>query len=283
MKKIGIIALTLVFGLTSTVLLGGRAVNIIAEATSDDAVYKFNPIQARGGIEIGNGSERIDFHRRESIRHVISPELPPHISNYHCGTTGGGIVVAFNQKRLPNLLPGHNPGMQIGNRFIWAPGASQAIRTMQTELFELMGSSMDGVSINQYIWGLDSFASSRAHSLNATTVASNSAGISQAFRNAIHNGQLVSIFMRGFNIIGRNSLQSFPQQGHDRVEFVMFSENHIMIVFGYYIVSYFDANNRMFRQDTYLYVNDGLLSSGNARTRVNSQNLLYRAIITDIV
>jgi len=271
--------LALVFGLSCTVMLAaGGIATAKAYASEDQPLFKMN---ARGGMEIETISERIHFARRESVRHVLTPALPPYTSDYSCGPTGGANIVAYFNRIHPNLIPGHRAGMQIGNTFIWASGDSPGIHNMQTELFHLMGGNRDGVTENQYMWGLERFARDRRffktlidyfHGMNQM----------QSIRYAFHNNMLVSLFMKDFNIFFNHGLTSFPERGYDSASFSLYAGNHIMIAYGYEIVSYFNANNVMFRQDTYLYVNTGL-DHPLQRTRINTHGTLHRSVVSNFI
>jgi len=260
-------------------LIPGSSNPVHAQAASEQSYRKYKTM-ARGGTPGETITERIDWHRREVVTNRINPGIPGYMSSYNCGVTAGGLVVAWYH-HLPhiNLIPNHNPGFWFNGVFRWA-NSTAAVHNMFSNLHTRMGGlGPQGVTIPQFITGLGSYVLSQNHTMSLDSVRANNNELRPSFKTAIANGQPVSLFLYGFNVMGMSGLRSFD--GHDTVFFVQYSGAHVMLAYGYHIISYFDENNVMFRQDTYLFVNTGFGGTGDLM-RINSHATLDEALVTHI-
>ena len=262
--------LGLVFVLSSTMFMGAGFAAGQEEIEQETRYLSYQPITPFGGNLIGGVSERIDYHRRESITNRTNPPAPSYATNYTCGVTAGSVIIAYHNRTMPNLIPGHNAGIMLPNgAFLWAPGSSPGLLNTYTAIFNAMGGCMGGVTMLQWMGGMSSFIGQRGHSVIFGAAHTGPNSLNQTyFRNQIANGRPVALFLNGFNIMGGGGLQVFSEQGFDLVTFGAYAGAHIMVAYGYNIVSYFDANDVMFRQDVYLNVNTGL--GPNAFIRINT-------------
>jgi len=79
----------------------------------------------------------------------------------------------------------------------------------------------------------------------------NEAAMTAAFRR----GELVSLFKRGYSIVGLGGIETFAD--HDLIFHNRQTGNHIMIAYGYRRIRYYNAANQLIRNDIYLYVATG--------------------------
>ena len=278
MKKISAIMLVLVLVMKSSVLLGmGVATQTKKIYAQDETIYKTT---LRGGNEIEVLTERINFHRRESLRRLTNPALPSYGVGFNCGATSGAIIIAYFNRIFPTLIPGHVAGMQLGNHFIWAPElSSPLLLNMFSEIHQLMG-GQNGVTQQMFLSGLTTYVTSRGLSFGTTIAHTGPNHINLEFINSIQHNRPVAMFFRdSFNIVeNMRGIERFPD--HDIVRLTQLAGNHVMTAYGYYMVQYFDVNNRMFRQDTYLYINSGF--GELVRTRINTHTTISNAFSINI-
>lgn len=234
----------------------------------------------RGGTVAGTVNETIQYSRRESETKIMNPALPGYSTNYTCGVTAGGVTIAYLDRVYINLIPNFTPGTQVGSAYIWAASSSSALQTMFTTLYTNMGSSMGGVTTIQYMAGLTSYVVGQGYTMTFDTGRGGNNAINAAFKTAIDSGWPVTLFLDGFNIVGNAGLQVYSAAGYDIVNFTEYGGAHVMTAYGYDIVSYFNSSNVMFRQDTYLNVNDGYGSI--SRIRINTNCTLDAAYITKV-
>jgi hypothetical protein len=280
MKKLIVGMMMLVF-VSTGIVFGGAAKaekqidepkRFYSAFTSDDnsligqngnvAMRSSNPI-------LGSLDEVIHFSRRESNQRMTSPALPRYITAFGCGPTSGGVLIAYHNRTLPNLIPGHVAGQQIGNNFLWA---NQNNSPLLTQMFSTLNSMMNpvngGVTTTQYYGAIAVYTFNQGHTAATVTTNSGSNAINNNFIDAIANNRPIVMFMNNYNLVSYD-----PYSTYDHVRLTHFGGSHILTAYGYDIVSYFDANNHMFRQDTYAFVNDGFGSL--SRVRINTHSEIF--------
>jgi len=235
-------------------------------------------ISVRGGNIVRPVHEIIRFHRREIQHFAMAPNMPIHMSGYHCGATAGGSKIAFYQRIHRELIPGHNPGMQIGHIWAWS-GSSPQVRAMFSDLQFRMGADI-GVTIQQYYLGIASYVVSRGLSMTLGNVTGPNNTLAPSFFTTIRNGRPVSLFLNGFNVMSNAGFDL--RDDFDSISFVEYAGRHVMVAYGYRIFSYFDENDVMFRQDIYLNVHTATVGMGRGFIRISSHSRLESALVTHI-
>jgi len=278
MKKLSHAVLALVFALGTLMFISTSPTNEVSAEFDERVFMSSDNMEARGGDPVTYFTERIDFHRREFSTFSLNPTIPAHLSLYHCGVTGAAAKISWYHVQHPSLKPGHNPGMHFGNQFFWGP-PSPVTRAMHSELNVRMGGGA-GVTIDQYIMGIGGFLRSRDFRVSVGQVRAGNNSVSPSFFTSMHNGIPVALFLDGFNLLSPTSIQS--NNGFDIVSLVEHRGLHIMAAYGYLTLSYFNANNVMFRQDVYLHVNTGFAGMPRGLIRISSHSTLVSAITTHI-
>jgi hypothetical protein len=205
---------------------------------------------------------------------MMPTRLPHYASGMHCGVTGGGHVIAYYNIANTNLIPGHLAGAWWNGSWVWNQ-QTQAIVNMFSALHASMGGG-NGVTFHQYMGGIGNFTVAQGYSMAFDTHRAGSNSLLPSFFTTIQNGKPISLFFDGYNTSSEINVH-----GADQIAITQYTGTHIMIAFGYRVISYFDSNNVMFRQDTYLHVSSGL-SAGNTTMRINSHCNLHHAISTHI-
>lgn len=265
--KSPVIALLAIF-----MALGGIAF-LYAPAEQNEQNYS----QARGGNLIGTFNEKIDYTKTDVDTYVISPAIPGYIaSSYSCGITAGGNIISWYNKQYPELIPGHTAGSTFLGAWRWT-GQNAAIDNMFTNLYTAMGSNPNGTTISNYKSGLTSYTAGKGRTMNITSVYNSSNSLSSSFKTAIKNGQLLSIFLDGFNL---SSLEFYT--GYDKVLVSEYAGAHVMTAYGYYEVSYLNAQNVKFRTDTYLLVGTSYNMPATGLLRINTNCTIDDAYITHV-
>ncbi|MCL2591721.1 MAG: hypothetical protein FWD82_00005 [Defluviitaleaceae bacterium] len=239
----------------------------------------YDTTSERGGDSIEFWTERVNFNRRTQSGFAIADRTPHWLSDYHCGVTGGAVVFGFYNRRINNLIPNQTAGMYMSSRWMWS-GRQEGARELQSRLFMLMGGG-HGVTIHQYIWGMMMQAGLKGRSITLQSVRAghnqlNEAAMTAAFRR----GELVSLFMAGYSIVGFTGIETFAD--HDLIFHNISNGNHIMIAYGYRRIRYYNASNQLIRNDIYLYVKTGF-SMGHALVPLYRIGEVSDAFITHIV
>jgi len=245
MRKI--LNLLLVLVLTITSFAG--ILSIPAGAASDTEYFE------RGGSMFNYFYDRIDYHHKTIVTGFLDPniELPEYQSSYSCGITAGGVIVSWYNKDLSGLIPGHTAGTysKLGT-WKWT-GQNATINSLFGTMYTLMNAANTGggVTIANYLGGLNSYASGQNYTFTSSSIHNGSAFTSD-YRTAINSGKLLSVFMDGFNMC----LGVSQYSGYDIALITEYNGTHIMVVYGYADITYYDSNDNIIRVDNYLVTHD---------------------------
>jgi len=227
-----------------------------------------------GGTAIANVDETIYYTRREVNMFVHNTELPAHISQYTCGINAGGNIVGWYNKDYPEMIPGHAAGYLRGGRWYWnTPTAPY--NAMYDDLFVAMGGNPNGVTINEYTRGLLSYTRDKDMLFTLQNVRGNDNWLIPIYKTYLQSNRLISVFLNSYNL-GHGVMT--PQAGKDTINFTQYDGRHVVVAYGYAEISYFDSQNTMFREDTYLLVASGFVFPRLAWLRTNTNCIIEGAI-----
>jgi len=281
-KKITSLVLTLVFALCGVMFFvptNANPTNVYA--SSQETEFFFSDAISDDSISIGGGGnasiqmftgtfhETIQYHTRQVDTYIIPTRLPSYISGFGCGPTGGGLIVSYYNIANPNLIAGHLAGIWHNGAWLWN-GQTAAINNMFAEVNQRMGGG-PGVTQVQYWIGLSLYSHARGLGISIDSHCNGANAVSPSFFTTIQSGIPITLFFNGYNFSNR-----VEQNGQDNISISTYSGTHIMIAYGYEVVTYRNANNQIFRQDTYLRVHSGL-SAGLTTMRINSHCTLVHA------
>lgn len=218
----------------------------IIYAQSEETVY------ARGGDKINSFSETINYSTRVNEYHVNWPALPGYFSNYTCGITGGVNLIAWYNRLYP-LIPNHLAGIEFMGEWVWN-GQTQQISDLFPTLYTAMNASAQGVTMSGYLNGLKSYTIGKGKTFTQTSHRNSNGTLNNSYMTAVEDGKLLTLFVDGFNFTQGPAGYS----GYDIVTVEEYSGAHILVVYGYYNVSYYNSSSNIpFRQDKYLLVHTG--------------------------
>lgn len=186
LKKVGIVLLSAIL------LLPILFSFLIKPATRycDDSVTA-TPITER--LQYDYYVENYSAFTERSLQDFISYTKPN-----SCGITAGAIAVAYYDYEIPDLIPNYDPymydedGSIIGNI-----GDSAETTQLKDTLWVAMGSRTDGVTANEFLTGLNTFATSKGHTFSHNTIAKD-ASMSTNCQNVFNNGKICAIFLDNY-------------------------------------------------------------------------------------
>ena len=241
---------------------------------------KYYQATTYGGTPIGSVNETIEYDHKTTNECMISTGIPEYYAfGYTCGISAGGNVVAYYNKQYPTLIPGHLAGMDFFGTWCWM-GQNEYIDALHTNLYIAMGANPSGTTLWGYLGGLASYVGGKGKSLAISDVSDTSSSLDPAYIAAINDNKLITLFLDGFNIID-NGAGFNTYNGYDIAKFTEYFGAHVMVAYGYKIVSYYDDQNYMFREDTYLYVGTSY-NIGNALLRINTNCTIDEAYVTQV-
>jgi hypothetical protein len=255
--------ITKVFGtlLTLVFVVSGLGMAVPARVQDDtrEAQAKYFADQYFGGTQIGVVTETIHYaYKHDSTIFVHIPGLPGYSSTLGCGVVAGSNIIAWYNKYLPGLIPGHTAGSYFLGNWRWTT-ANALTAALNAQLVIDMKIVNNGVTIPDYLDGLGIYAARHGRAFASVNVMGPAGVLNPSFMTHLQTGKLMTVFVDGFNYVPfAGGILCFQAQGHDVVIRDVWAGLHAMAVYGYRVISYFNAQHHMFRQDTYLYVNTGM-------------------------
>jgi len=278
MKKLFITILTLAFfagGLAG--VISPALQNAKAAGDEEDTVY------ARGGTYVGLVTETINYYDRKESFYMTDPEIPGYSTGYTCGIVAGGNIVAwYNGTSLYELLiPNHTAGQYFWGEWLWGTAGS-GMSAMFASLNTDMGATSLGVTISGYRNGMGTYATRQGYTFTSTSIMGTGGDLlDPSYMGAIKSGKLMTIFVDGFTIMDIGDLKTFKASKYDTVIMEQYTGAHVMAIYGYRDVKYYDSNDDIFRHDIYLICHTGF-GGTLGMMRVTSHCTLDAAYLTYI-
>ena len=114
-----------------------------------------------------------------------------------------------------------------------------------------------GTSQNDYKNGLTSYINSKGRSISFSSIMTNSNFDITKLNQAINNGDPVTLYLSGYNIS-----QVRDDTGSVTISKSIYTGNHMVVVYGYKTIEYYDSNNVITTSKTYLYIATGMKFTG---------------------
>lgn len=251
------------FVLTLFMLLGGTF-GLILPSVKASAESENKQYMVPGGKLIGSVNENIYYSSLEEASYVNPYNMPDYTYGYSCGVTAGVNLIAWYNRPKPVLIPNHSAGYTLFGMWIWT-GQNATINNLFPVVSTLMNETSNGVTIQGYLNGLNSYAAGKNLTFNSSSLMNNGV-LSQSYKTELSSGKILSIFLDGFNVTYGPSLEP---GGYHHLILEQYAGAHIMTVYGWYEITYKNAQNVAVRKDSYLYVGTGLNPS-NALLLINS-------------
>ena len=198
-------------------------------------------------------NETVSYTRREVVGPVTTlgncPFFTPlsDLTNA-CGAVAGAELVAFYDRYFPDLIPDWTPYYTSNNNY--RRQDSTYIPAVMRQLYTLMRTNVDdvGVSRTDFLNGLTSYFNSKGRQISYQSVKSGNTLDYNQCKNAIDNNKAIVLFTLPTNVY-----EVFISTNQDSIASVSISGAHIMVIYGYYEVRYYNSNG-LFRTDLYLNV-----------------------------
>lgn len=150
-----------------------------------------------------------------------------------CGAIAGANIVGFFDRYYETLIPNHSAGIPVGSSFKYSP-EDAAVRNTIDQLYDLMMVDSQGVTMAMFIKGFFDYVriTHRTPEFVPLKERDGSFNFEKAVAQLKSNRPLV-FFLQGYNIVrfteGTNS---------DTISTSVYTENHIMVAFGYQTYTY---------------------------------------------
>jgi len=216
-------------------------------------VCKKESVYARGGIPIYTVKETISYDHKVEDEYFIPVKMPGYVSSYTCGITAGGNIVGYYDKMYENLIPNHT-GKYLLGKWIWG-GHGTEVTDMFTSVYNYMGATSAGVTIAGYKSGLASYTANKNLDISFTSVMNTNGTLNSAYKTALKGDTPLTIFLDGFNVVDFGGYLTYS--GYDTLDTEIAVGCHVMAIYGYLEVKYYNSSNVNFQTETFLYVVTG--------------------------
>lgn len=178
-----------------------------------------------------------------------------------CANVAGANIIGFYDRFYENLIPDYIPGISRGDNYSYFNMEFNLAKKQDVinELYVRMGTNNPeaGTSQSGYKNGLTSYVNEKDRNITFNTAMADSSLDINKLNQALNNGNPVSLYLSGYNISQINDIG-----GSVTINKFIYSGNHIMIIYGYKTIEYFDENNNLLNSMTYLYVSTGIIQTG---------------------
>lgn len=211
--------------------------------------------------------ERIDFTSRDIVGPVTTDGKCPFYYGLSdlpnsCGAVAGAEIVAYYDKYFPNLIPDWDSYFPATGKY--RSQNSTYVAPLMRDLYTRMRTNVDdvGVSRTDCLNGLTSYVNSKGYQVSYQSVMSGNTLNFEQCKTAIANNKVIILFTAPTSVYDLST-----DTDHDTLFPINISGAHIMVIFGYCEVTYYN-NGAMFRNDKYLYVAVG---------KTGYSSMLYKA------
>lgn len=236
----------------------------------------------------GNGdyfqdrTETIDYARREITEDGILRDLPNYygtIGETSCANTAGAVLIGYYDRFFENLIPDYQVYRTLGSLLIYKSNSIQ-IENLKIELHTLMStdSGNAGTTFAQFQDGMNKYVTQHGYSYRTTNLMSWGNLKIDSYKQSVQGGKPVALFLSGFSMLNKHE----TGEGKDTITSGYCALTHVEIGCGYKIYTYYNANNTVIAERTYLKVASGLGEYGIGYLNLNGAGNLDRAISVEI-
>ncbi len=236
-------------------------------AETEEKLYAAD-IMPIGGTMQDTVTEVVNYSRVESPGYENPYKLPLYyatdISN-SCAVTAGGAAIGYYDRIYEELIPNHT-GTNFLGHFVYGKQDAQ-VDSMHKNLALRMGTNGEGTTIPGFVSGMESYVKSKGRVASIVSICNNGILNESAYKTALDNGQLLTVFVDGFCLVG---FENYDETSHTMtIKNTMVIGCHTLTAYGYCKYTYYGSSNNIIRQDTYLLVHSGFGGIGLTMLRIN--------------
>lgn len=208
-------------------------------------------------------TEIFSYTSKQTTIKQINNTFPAYYNNNNtlsnaCANVAGANIFGYYDRYYENLIPDYTPGMIRGSGYTYYSMTVNMDKKQNliNDLYVRMSTNnpIPGTSQLQYKNGITSYANSKSLNTTFTSVMSNNSLDMNKVTDAIDRNEPISLYLSGYNFS-----QLMDADGNVTITKYILTGNHIVIVYGYRIVNYYNVSNILIKSKTYLYVATGML------------------------
>lgn len=257
----------LIVAVAMVATLGIGTLGTAFAATDDAAEVQYYGAGATTLSLVGSSSETIRYTSRTITESIPNNNNYPKYYNGNmtsypnaCAPVAGATLIGFYDKGQTGLIPDFTPGMQRTGYYYYLPMTyvSSTIQNVIADLYNRMGTNsvQNGTSRPDFLNGLRSYASSKGYTMHNTSVMSGTTINFSALKAQIDAGRTVSLYVDDYGFATYSD-----QNNAFTLYYSHYTAKHIMQVFGYRKIDFYNGGSTPFRTVIMLRVEAGLGSS----------------------
>ncbi len=212
-------------------------------------------------------TEEIHYVKKVEEKYLINDSFPNYYNTNNslsnaCANVAGANLIGYFDRYYENLIPNHSPGVQRPSGYIYQ---SMTINTMLKQgvidaLYDKMKTNTisSGTSQTQYKSGLASYIKEKGYNIDIVKTMNGFNLDLEKVNSQLRSGNPISLYLQGYNF------SSVKDSGSGVTIYKSnYEGNHILIVYGYEKILYYDGNNNLVSTKIYLYTAPGIKSMPN--------------------
>lgn len=186
---------------------------------------------------------------------------PYSVSNYvvsgkanACAVSAGGNILTYYDRLYPELIPNYQSIYFLG---VFNYGSQNAgVNTMFDELYSRMGTDDEGTTVAGFKSGMTSYVKNKGLSVSFEQVTGNYHNTNvDKIKSALKQEKVAAIFMSNYTVTNESFLNLYDT--YSEINYNKFTGNHVMVVYGYYDIFYYNSNGSLIGRDTFFQVCTG--------------------------
>lgn len=173
-----------------------------------------------------------------------------------CVVDAGGNGIIYYDVFFDDLIPDYK------HTYVWGVftygTCNDAVDAMFDSLYDLMGTTSAGTTVDGFKSGMTSYVSGRGHNAILTKATGSYHNLNLDYLKAqLDQDRMAVMFLSDFAIVSFSQLQNYEEEKYDQIAYYRYSGHHAVLVYGYHDIYYYDDNNNLIGQDTYLFASTG--------------------------
>ena len=231
------------------------------------SVFALTPLAARaeetrygtdfqGGRYQGVESRTVEYSYYTEDKYVNPYSMSNFVSDKvnTCAVSAGGNILTYYDRLHSDLIPNYQPYYLLG---VFNYGnQNDGVYTMLDELYSRMGTDNDGTTVSGFKAGMTSYVKSRGLSVTFEQVTGSYHNTNlEKIKSALKQEKVAVIFMSDYTVTDKNTINLYDS--YSKISYNKFNGNHVMAVYGYRDIFYYNSDGSLKSRDTFLWVSTG--------------------------
>lgn len=229
---------------------------IVAQAEDSYRAEARYGTEFQGGHYLGVETRTVNYSYYTEDYYVNPYSVPNYVSGKinTCAVSAGGNILAYYDRLYPELIPNYQPEYFLG---VFNYGSqNDGVDTMLGDLYTRMGTDDDGTTVSGFKSGMMSYAKRMglSASFEHVTGSYHNTNIDK-IKLALKQEKIAAIFLSDYTVTDECFLNLYDT--YSQIVYNKFNGNHVMVVYGYDDICYYNSNGSLIGRDTFFHVCTG--------------------------